>query len=102
MATRKTTAERIADTKKIIEQYENQMKRLLQKHKEQQRRERTHRLIERGAILERLIPGAEGMSNQEVKALLEASLPLNKFAESTHGAAIATAQTVSNGSGKTG
>jgi hypothetical protein len=102
MATRKTTAERIADTKKTIEQYENQMKLLLQKQKEQERRERTHRLIERGAILESLIPGAESMSNQEIKVLLEAALPHNKATEAEQEALITTVQTVGNGTGKAG
>lgn len=51
------------------------MKRLLQKRKEAERKARTHRLIERGAILESLIDGAEGMSNEEIKALLQTVLP---------------------------
>jgi TolA-binding protein len=71
MATRKTTAERIADAKERIEQYENQMKLLLQKQKEQERRERTRRLIERGAILESLIPGADSFTNEQIKLFLE-------------------------------
>jgi hypothetical protein len=57
MTIRKTTAERIADTKVKIEQYEAQMKDLLQKQKLQEKKDRTHRLCERGGIVEKLLPG---------------------------------------------
>ena len=74
MSTRKTTAERIADTKYRIEQYEKQMKQLLQRQKKQEQRERTHRLIERGAILESLIPGAVSFTNEQIKLFLEKTI----------------------------
>ena len=57
MATRKTTAERIADTKYQIEQYEKQLKTLVKKQNEKDRKERTHRLCERGGAVEKLLPG---------------------------------------------
>jgi len=70
----KTYDERIAETKEKITQYENQYKRLLQQRKELERKARTRRLIERGAILESLIDGAETLTNEEIKAILERSL----------------------------
>ncbi len=57
MGTRKTTAERIADTKYQIEQYEKQLKTLVKKQNEKDRKERTHRLCERGGAVEKLLPG---------------------------------------------
>jgi multidrug resistance efflux pump len=74
MTTRKTTAEQIADAQSKIEQYENRMKLLLQKQKAQDRKDRTRRLIERGAILESLIDGADAASNEQVKAFLEKTI----------------------------
>ncbi len=70
MSTRKTIAEKIAETRKAIEQHENQMKLLLQKQKEQDRKDRTRRLIERGAILESLIPSADSLTNEQIKLFL--------------------------------
>jgi len=47
----KTKVERIAGIEAEIKQLENRRKRLLQQQKEQERKVRTRRLIERGAIL---------------------------------------------------
>jgi hypothetical protein len=74
MSIRKTTAERIADTKEKIGQYEKRMKLLVQEQKEKARKERTRRLIERGAILESLIDKADTLTNEQVKTLLTAAL----------------------------
>jgi len=70
----KTTEERIQSVQEQIQQLENQKKKLLQEHKEQERKARTKRLIERGAILESLIPNAENLTNEEVKAFLEKTI----------------------------
>ena len=69
----KTTAEKTAEAeaKEKMEQYENQMKRLLQQQKEQERKARTKRLIERGAILESLIENPAALTNDQIKAFLE-------------------------------
>ena len=51
---------------------------LQNRYKEEKRRSRTHRLIERGAILESLIPDAEAYSNEEIQHILRiafANLP---------------------------
>jgi hypothetical protein len=66
----KTPTERIGDVQTRIEQLMNEKKRLLGQQKEQERKARTRRLIERGAILESLIDGAEKLTNDEVKAFL--------------------------------
>jgi len=70
----KTQIERIAGIEAEIKQLENRRKRLLQQQKEQERKVRTRRLIERGAILESLLDGAETLTNEEVKAVLSAAL----------------------------
>ncbi len=49
-------------------------KRLVQEQKEQERKDRTRRLIERGAILESLIDGAETFTNEQIKLFLEKTI----------------------------
>lgn len=75
MASKKSLDERIAEVQEKITQYENRHKQLLQQLKEAERKARTHRLIERGAILESMIDGADGMTGEEIKVLLQAALP---------------------------
>jgi len=67
----RTTVEKIDSIQAQIQQLENERKRLMQQKKEQERKDRTKRLIERGAILESLIPGAATFSNEQIKAFLE-------------------------------
>lgn len=55
---------------KEICQLQNRQKILLNKKANAERRERTHRLIERGAILESVFPAVAAMSGEEVKAFL--------------------------------
>jgi hypothetical protein len=66
----KTLNERIAETKEKIIQYENQAKQLIQKQKDIERKARTRRLIERGAILESFFAEPETLSNEQVKERL--------------------------------
>jgi hypothetical protein len=79
MAQRKTLAEQIATAKEDIKQGENKLKLLNQKHKEQERKDRTRRLIERGAILESLIDGAADLDNERIKAILQTALSSRTF-----------------------
>lgn len=51
-------------------QLKNRQKILLNKKSDAERKERTHRLIERGAILESVFPFVIPLSNIEVKAFL--------------------------------
>lgn len=55
---------------KKIGQLQNHQKILLNRKRTEERRERTHRLIERGAILEAVFPPAVDMDGEEVKAFL--------------------------------
>jgi uncharacterized coiled-coil DUF342 family protein len=60
----------IEKAKREIEQGENKIKRLLHSQSEEERKARTKRLVERGAIVEKFIPDAETLTNDEVKAIL--------------------------------
>ena len=53
-----------------IQQLENRQKILLNKKSDAERKARTRRLIERGAILESVFPAAAAMTGEEVKAFL--------------------------------
>ena len=67
----RTTVEKIRSVQEQIQQLENQRKKLMQEQKEQERKARTKRLIERGAILESFIPGADTFTNDQIKIFLE-------------------------------
>ena len=74
-----TIAEQIANVKEDIKQSGNRLKLLNQKQKEQERKNRTKRLIERGAILESLIDGAAELDNEQIKAILQTALSSRPF-----------------------
>ena len=62
-----------AELKKLTEkeaQKAHHIELLRNRYKEEKRRSRTHRLIERGAILESILPDAESYSNDEIKHIL--------------------------------
>jgi len=67
----KTKLERIASVEGKIAQLENQRKQLVQQQKAAERKARTKRLIERGAILESFIPNVDALDNEQVKGLLQ-------------------------------
>jgi len=71
MSTRKTTAERIEQARIEKAQKEAEIKRLQQQQRTEDRKARTKRLIERGAIAESLIPDVETLTNEQFKAFLE-------------------------------
>ena len=70
MSNRKTTAEQIEAAKLKLEQEKARMQGLLQRHKSEERKKRTKRLIERGAIVESLIPEPEALTNEQVQSFL--------------------------------
>lgn len=70
----KTTVEKIESIKIQQQQLENEKKKLLQQQKETDRKARTKRLIERGAILESYIPDAETITNEQIKMFLEKTI----------------------------
>ena len=55
---------------KKIDQMQNHQKILLNRKRTEEHRARTHRLIERGAILEAIFPPVMDMDGEEVKAFL--------------------------------
>ena len=62
--------EQIAKAEEQIRQLSNKKKRLISEQKQVERKKRTKRLIERGAILENVIGNAEDFSNEQLQALL--------------------------------
>jgi hypothetical protein len=67
----RTRAERIANVEKEMAELANLKKRLLQEKKAQERKARTKRLIERGLILESMLPNPELLTNEQVKEFLK-------------------------------
>lgn len=59
------------DIQKQIDQLKNQKKEVLAKEKAQARKERTRRLIQRGAILEQYLNRAENLTNDEVGEIVK-------------------------------
>ena len=72
--TREELTAEIEDSKKKIQQYENREKILRQKLSREERRERNHRLIVRGAVFESIVPEAKNMTDEEAAALLRFAL----------------------------
>jgi phytoene dehydrogenase-like protein len=100
----KTKDEKIANIQEQIVQLENQKKRLVQQQKEEQRKARTRRLIERGAMLEKRIDGADALTNEQIGYFLDKTLltPFSKriLAETTaRGAEPVSASTEPGGGG---
>ena len=77
----KEIKDKIDDTEERLRQLKNQEKRILKQDIVKRRKERTHRLITRGAILESLIENAEELTDQEIKILLEESTKTEEFKE---------------------
>jgi hypothetical protein len=67
--------EKITGIEEQITQLKNRQRELMQKSKVQERKARTKRLIEHGAIVESLIPGADEMTGEQFKSFLEKVLP---------------------------
>ncbi len=61
----------IQSVQERIRQLKNRQKILLKKKSDAERKARTRRLIERGAILESIFPEIVSMTNEKVKAFLE-------------------------------
>lgn len=62
--------EQIAKAEAQIKQLNNKKKRLISEQKQAERKKRTKRLIERGAILESAIGNADDFSNEQIQSLL--------------------------------
>jgi hypothetical protein len=68
---RKPISARMEKVLADIEKLNNQKKQLEQEQKAEARKARTKRLIERGAILESLIDGAESFTNEQIQTILK-------------------------------
>lgn len=68
MSTQKQEPESVKDK---IRQLENRQKILLNRKADAERKARTHRLIERGAILEGVFPEVVAMTGEQLKAFLK-------------------------------
>ena len=66
--------EKISNIDMEIEQLKNRKREITQRHKAEERKARTKRLIERGAILESLIPSSDTLTNDDVKQILSYAL----------------------------
>ncbi|MDR0905014.1 MAG: DUF3847 domain-containing protein [Oscillospiraceae bacterium] len=71
---RKSASERIAEIQEEIRQRENRVKEILRTEKDRTKKERTHRLCERGALLESLIANSETLTGAQIKDILEIAL----------------------------
>ena len=72
--TREELTAEIEETEKKIRQYQNREKIIKQKLSREERRERSHRLIVRGAVFESIVPQAKDMTDEEAAALLRLAL----------------------------
>ena len=77
----KEIKDKIDDTEERLRQLKNQEKKILKQDIIKRRKERTHRLITRGAILESLIENAEELTDEEIKILLEETTKTKEFKE---------------------
>ena len=77
----KEIKDKIDDTEERLRQLKNQENKILKQDIVKRRKERTHRLITRGAILESLIENAEELTDEEIKILLEEATKTKEFKE---------------------
>ena len=77
----KEIKDKIDDKEKRLRQLKNQEQKILKQDIVKRRKERTHRLITRGAILESLIENAEELSDEEIKILIEEATKTKEFKE---------------------
>jgi hypothetical protein len=70
----KSMPDRIQGMKDERDRLNNRIKQLEQQHKENERRARTKRLIEHGAVVESIINGAKEMTKDELAAYLKLNL----------------------------
>ncbi|UQK60370.1 MULTISPECIES: DUF3847 domain-containing protein [Tissierellia] len=77
----KEIKEKIDYTEERLRQLKNQEKKILKQDIVKRRKERTRRLITRGAILESLIENAEELTDEEIKILLEEATKTKEFKE---------------------
>jgi len=67
----KTTTEKIEAVKLQKQQLDNEMKRLQQQERAEERKRRNHRICKRGGLLEKLLPDTIPLSDEQFQAFLE-------------------------------
>ena len=77
----KTTAEKIAIKREQIQQLQNEEKQLIQKQKEQDRKDRTKRLCSRHGLLESMLPEIITITEEQYKTFLERAVTSEKGRE---------------------
>ena len=77
----KEIKDKIDDTEERLRQLKKQEKKILKQDIVKRRKERTHRIITRGAILESFIENAEELTDEEIKILLEEATKTKEFKE---------------------
>lgn len=70
----KTRLEKIEGITEQIEQLKNAQKQLIQKQKEQDRKDRTKRLCKRAGLLESMLPDTISLTDEQFKSFLEKTL----------------------------
>jgi len=73
--------ERINTIEENIKKMENQKKNLMQQYKEQERKERTHRLCKRGGLLESILPDTITLSDDRFETFVKEHIA-SKFGSS--------------------
>jgi len=73
--------ERINTIEENIKKMENQKKHLMQQYKEQERKERTHRLCKRGGLLESILPDTVTLSDDRFEIFVKEHIA-SKFGSS--------------------
>jgi hypothetical protein len=63
--------EQVQSVRDKIQELQNKEKRLINQQREADRKARTKRLIERGAIMESILPNSIPLTNDQFKALVE-------------------------------
>jgi len=66
-----TVNEKVTNIEERVQKLINQKKMLIQKHKEYERKNRTHRLCKRGGMLESVQPETLNLTDEQLKTLLE-------------------------------
>mgnify|MGYP001044953585 CR=1 FL=1 len=77
----KEIKDKIDYTEERLRQLKDQENKILKQDIVKRRKERTHRLITRGAIIESLIENAEELTDEEIKILLEEATKTKEFKE---------------------
>ena len=73
----KSKLEKAERLEEEIQRLKNEKKIVLQQHREQERKARTHRICKRGALLESILPESVDLTDEQLKILLEKTLQSN-------------------------